>query len=526
MKIIDTSQYIDEADLDTLSYNHREWFYNGLDCCVTLEILDELLKQIDPPTALIYQRSLDLRAPVLEMSMRGIRVDLGRRDAVKREFEDKHKFLSSRLNELFREGLDLEINYRSDTQLKQVFYDTLGLKPVRKRNANGQYVPTVNRDALEKLQLYFWAQPIISHILALRDLDKKLQFLRTGIDPDGRMRANFNIAGTNTGRLSSSESEFGTGTNQQNIDRSLRSIFIPDPGMKFINIDLEQGDSRNLGAFCWEVFVEKFGEAFAGSYLDACESGDLHTTVARMTWVNLDWPEEGASPKEFKKVAEQIFYRQDSYRQTAKKLGHGTNYLGQPPTMAMHTKMPVSIISNFQHNYFKAFPCIPAFHEWVIDQIKQYSQLTNLHGRRRFFFGRADDASTHREAVAYAGQSMTADAVNKAMLAIWKAGYRGHKIAEATQLLCQVHDSLLLQVPEDLCEAAVPELLDLGRAPLTLKRGREFCVPNEAKIGFNWGDQIVNKDGSIENELGLIKYSPTKSDDRKNQKQRLTTIGR
>lgn len=525
MKILNTADYITESDLDRLSHNEREWMYNGLDCCVTLEILNQLLAQIDAPTALIYQRSLDLRAPILEMSMRGIRVDLAARDKVRRAFEEKHKFLSSRLAHLFREAFDLDINYRSDTQLKHILYDILGLKPVRKRNANGLYVPTVNRDALEKLQYNFWAAPIISHVIALREIDKKLQFLRTGIDPDGRMRANFNIAGTNTGRLSSSESEFGTGTNQQNIDRSLRSIFIPDEGMKFINIDLEQGDSRNLGAFCWEVFVEKWGAQYAGAYLDACESGDLHTTVSHMTWPNLNWPEEGAPLKEFKKVAEQHFYRQDSYRQTAKKLGHGTNYLGQPHTMAMHTKMPTPIIANFQHRYFEAFPCIPSFHQWVIQQIKDYAHITNLHGRRRFFFGRADDSQTHREAVAYSGQSMTADAVNKAMIQLWKAGIKGHQFASKMQLLCQVHDSLLMQVPEDMTEDAVPALLELGRAPLLLKQGREFCVPNEAKIGFNWADQIVHNDGSIENELGLIKYNPNKIDSRKNEKRRLTITG-
>lgn len=518
MKILNTAEYVTEEDFARLSPSDREYIYNGLDCCVTLEILHELLSQVDESARLIYQRSLDLRAPVMEMSMRGIRVDLARRDAVKADFQRQHSFISSRLAELFREGFDLSLNYRSGKDMIYFFYEVLGLRPIRKRNANGQFVPTVNRDALERLQVHFWTQPIISHILALRDLDKKISFLSTGIDPDGRMRANFNIAGTNTGRLSSSESEFGTGTNQQNIDRSLRSIFIPDEGMKFINVDLEQGDSRNLGAFMWEVFVEEHGEAFAGAYLDACESGDLHTTVCRMAWTNLDWPDEGAPLKAFKAVAEQIYYRQDSYRQMAKKLGHGTNFCGQPPTMAMHTKMPTSIIEEFQRKYFRAFPSIPKFHSWVEQQVRDYSHITTLHGRRRFFFGRANDPATIRDAVAYCGQSMTADAVNKAMLQIWKAGIR-EELSFRLDLLCQVHDSLLMQVPEEAADEAVPRILDLGRAPLRLARGREFCVPNEAKIGWNWGDE--NED----NPLGLAKWSPA-GDGRKNEKRKLTLIGR
>src|SRR5690606_25543595 len=103
-----------------------------------------------------------------------------------------------------------------------------------------------------------------------------------GIDPDGYMRSSFNIAGTNTGRLASSGNDFGSGTNMQNIDRTLKEIFIAEPGWKFANLDLGQADSRNIGANCWNTFVESHGEKFAGAYLDACEGPDLHTTVCRM----------------------------------------------------------------------------------------------------------------------------------------------------------------------------------------------------------------------------------------------------
>jgi DNA polymerase I-like protein with 3'-5' exonuclease and polymerase domains len=47
------------------------------------------------------------------------------------------------------------------------------------------------------------------------------------------MRTSYNIAGTRTGRLSSSFSEFGaSGTNFQNIEERLREIFVADPGHK------------------------------------------------------------------------------------------------------------------------------------------------------------------------------------------------------------------------------------------------------------------------------------------------------
>lgn len=482
MRVINSAEFISEADLNRLTPNDREAMYNGLDCCVTLELLETLLAELDDDSRATYQLSLDMRGPILEMSMRGIRVDQARRAAVLIEKQNEHERIAHNLTRLLREGMDLTLNYRSVADLKYLFYTVLGLKPIKKRNAQGMMVPTVNRDALERLQIHYYAGPICRHLLALRDLDKKISFLKTGIDSDGRMRATFNIAGTNTGRLSSSMSEFGTGTNLQNVDRSLRSIFIPDPGMKFVNVDLEQGDSRNMGAMMWDIFHDTHGPAFAGSYLDACESADLHTTVCRMTWKNLEWSNP-LDQNHDRQVAEQLFYRKDSYRQVAKKLGHGTNYGGQPPTMAMHTKMPVKIIGAFQSSYFSSFPVIPAYHEWVRVQLKEYSCLRTLHNRRRYFFGRSTDPKTINEAIAYPSQSMTADAVNKAMLQIW----RSERI-NSIQLLCQVHDSLLFQVPYELCDELVPYILEKTKVYLNLKGGREFFVPNEAKVGWNWGD--------------------------------------
>lgn len=513
MRILNSANIVTAADLNRLTANEREWVYNGLDCAVTFELLGALERDLDQQSAAIYSRSLTMRSPILDMSMRGILVDERERSAVRFRLERKLAQLESMFNRLTSEGLGVagKVNWSSPVQVKKLLYEVMGLPPVRGRNANGDWVPVADAEALEKLSIHFWAGPVVDLILSMRELGKKLSFLATGIDADGRMRATFNIAGTKTGRLASSASEFGTGTNQQNIDRALRTIFIPDPGKKFINIDLEQGDSRNLGALCWDVFYDKEGPDFAGSYLDACESADLHTTVCRMAWRDLRWPVDPNDIKGAREVAEQLFYRQDTYRQMAKKLGHGTNYVGTAQTMALHTKMPVGIISDFQLRYFGAFPCIPQFHKWVGEQLEEYSCLTTLHGRRRYFFGRADDKSTLREAVAYDGQSMTADAVNKGMIQLYS------KYPEV-ELLCQVHDSLLLQLPAEMVDDYVPKILEATKAPLVLKGGREFVVPNEAKVGWNWGD------AGKENEFGLAKWKG--SDSRKFEKRPLTLIGR
>ena len=501
MRIIHNDK-LDEAAIASLTSDQNEWVYNALDCCVTLEVFKALESQIDNIAKNTYEFSKSLQAPVLEMTTRGLLVDLGRKAEVAIEFQQKLDRIQTNFDRIITEGLGIgKINWNSPAQLKYLFYEVLGIKPRFKRNANGQRVPTVDRDTLEKIQSDFFAEPLAMHILALRDVGKKLSWLRTPLDKDNRFRFGINIAGTNTGRFSSSISDLGTGNNVQNIDRSLRSVFIADKGMKLCNVDLEQGDARNVAAICWNTFYTSHGEEFAGSYMRACESGDLHTTVSKLIWTDLAWTGDAAGDK---KVAEQLFYRQDSYRQMAKKGGHGTNYYGTAPTMAMHLKMPRSIIREFQVNYFSAFPVIGQadhandydnWHNYVKQQLKERQQITTLMGRRRYFFGRPTEDETIRAAIAYEPQSLTADEINTGLLRLFRAG--------KFQLLAQVHDSILLQYPEELEDQLIPEILNLLKVKIELAGGKEFFVPVEAKTGWNWGDL------SETNPDGLKKYKGT-----------------
>lgn len=480
-----------------LSQMDREWVYNGLDSCVTLEVLNELKTQLDNVTAQTYQFSLALQAPILDMTMRGVLVDEYARQKALEHFRKEIKKLEAGLDYIIKEGVGIDINWRSPQQLIKLLYTVMRIPPVRKRNSQGRMAPTVNREALEKLTQYFYAEPICNYILKMRELDKKRMFLESEIDSDQRMRCNYNIAGTTTGRLSSSVSEFGTGNNMQNIDTKLRAVFIADPGMKFANLDLEQADARNVGAVCWNLFVEEHGEKFAGAYLDACESGDLHTTVCSMAWTNLKWPDGAKARRE---VADQIAYRQLSYRDLAKKLGHGTNYYGQPPTMAKHTKVPAVQIAAFQHSYFRGFPCIPEWHQYVRNSLRDTGTITTLLGRRRRFFGRFNDDATLREAIAYEPQSLTADEIDLGILKLWRA--------DKSILLIQVHDSILIQYPEEQEDEIVPWALETLRVTIPLARGREFSVPTEAKVGWNWGNVEYDKQGNVKtNPDGLVKWT-------------------
>lgn len=472
MRIINTNK-VDPKDL---SKEDREIVYNGLDVIVTREVLDVLLSQLDNQTTSTYQFSRDLQAPILEMRCRGVLIDQARRAEVIDEYFTKLDQLEEQLNHIVGHGLGLwQFNWRSNKDLHLLFYDHLGLPPIRRGGR-----PTVNREALEKLESYFSARLIVAHMLVMRDMQKKISMLKTEIDPDGRMRTSYNIAGTTTGRLSSSFSEFGTGTNLQNIEESLRSVFVADPGYKLAYLDAEQGESRVVGAIEGNLFDD-------WRYLDACECGDLHTTVAKLVWPD-DVPWTG-NDKLDRELAEKPYYRHYDRRFMCKKIGHGTNYGGKPRTLAGQSKIEVNLIEDFQPKYFRAFPAHLRWHARVDRTLREDGYLTTLTGRKRWFFGRRNDDSTLREAIAYDPQGSLADILNRGMLQVWERG--------VCILLMQIHDAILIQYPEQREDEVIPIVLDALSVPIMLDGGREFVIPYGVMTGWNWGkwDKEKNPDG-------------------------------
>lgn len=503
-QIINTS----EIDLTKLNADEMHWVYNGLDATITHEIFQTLNPMVDEIGQATYEFSKALQAPVAEMCLRGILVNKNRRRKVLAEMRANVQRLEAQFNSLVEDGVGIPpINWRSPAQVQTLLYGVMGLPVQKKRGVNG-WGPSVDRDALEKLQVYYISEPIINHLLILRDLGKSIGFLETATDPDGRMRSDLKIAGTVTGRFASSVTDFGTGTNLQNVTESLRSVFVADPGYKLANLDLEQGDSRNVGAICWNLFSDHpdWSERSAGAYLDACESGDLHTTVAKMAYKQLAW---GTAPD--REIAEQRFYRHFDYRFMCKKLGHGRNYIGQPPTLAKHAKIPIQHAKEFCDAYDQAFPCIPAWHETIKYRLQTVGQITNLFGRRRFFFGRPKDAATHRDAAAFEASSCTSDEINTGILNLWRAN--------RVQLLMQVHDSILFQFPEELENEIIPWALETLKIHLTLKKDRPFFVPTEAKTGWNWGNH------SEDNPDGLKKWRGDDSRKREETQLQLSLLG-
>ena len=470
--------------------------YNGMDCCLTYEINDALYK-LGHNDHLIYDFERALQAPALEMMQRGFKVDSNAQQIAVGNTHRKLDACEKILQQLSRAVWDRDVNPNSGKQLKELFYDTMRLPPIKQWSKGVTKIP-MDRKTLEKLEAYFYARPIVNAVLLHRDLTKTLQVLETEIDSDWRWRTSYNIAGTTTGRWSSSKSPTGTGGNAQNVTDELRRIFIPDEGYKLAGLDLEQAEAREVGWFCGTILGD-------WSYLDMIEAGDPHTYVARMCWPELPW---NGDIRKDRKIAERKFYRHFTYRDATKRLSHGSNYLGLPPTMAGHTKIPLAIVQRFQQRYFESFPCIPRMHQWVAREIQTTGFLVTSFGRRRDFFDRTNADETIRGAVAYLFQSATGDRLNLALWRIWK--HMGTRV----QLLAQLHDAVYFQYRIDDNERDVIEQaqkLMLVNMSHKLPNGniRNYTIPSDAQVGFNWAHRYrLREDGTPEdwNPKGLDKY--------------------
>jgi DNA polymerase I-like protein with 3'-5' exonuclease and polymerase domains len=450
--------------------------YNSLDCLVTRDVFDSIHPQLDEYTAATYAFSKALQGPTLEMRIRGVLIDQARRMEVIDELFEAGEILQHNLERIVLEGCGLQsFNWRSTNDLQNLFYNVLGLKPITRMGRL-----TTDIKAREKLQVHPIATQIVKHINTLSELGDKISVLRTANDPDGRIRTSYNIAGTSTGRFSSSLSEFGTGGNLQNVEESLRSIFIADNGYKFAKCDAKSGESYCVGAVEWN----RFGD---GAYLDAIESGDIHTAVARMVWPQaLAWT---GSLFTDRALADTPFYRGHSYRFMCKKLGHGSNYNGQPPALAEQANLDVAIVADFQGKYFSAFPAHRRWQEDVDDRLRRMGHLISLTGRERWFFGRRNDPATLREAIAYDPQCSLADIVNRAMLSIWRQ--------RLAIIAMHDHDALTFMYPEALEDALIPQLLSALVVPVPLANDRVLRIPYDVEVGWNKGhyDPDTNPDG-------------------------------
>lgn len=458
------------------------WTYNALDCSITSEVFRALSKT---PGGFAYDMSRAMQGPALQMMLRGVRIDIAARALETERLEQEYNHTIAVFNRICREAFDEDINPRSAVALRRLFIEHLGLEPVHIYDrGKREYRESLNREALLKLAEIPVARPFTTLVFHLRSLKKLLNVYTQGIDPDGRMRCGYQVAGTITGRWSSNESAFGTGGNLQNVTDRARRMFIPDPGYVMVQMDLSQAESRGTAAISGDK-----------AYQQACDSGDLHTMVARLCFPTLPW---GSKPD--REIADQVYLDYGgvkfTYRDMAKRAGHGSNYGATPATVAKTLQIPISVAEDFQRAYFSAFPDIRRWHRRVQAQLALNRTIETPLGRRCQFLGRLTDSETIKSAIAYGPQSLVADILNLGLFKVWqKFDLFG---SGDVQLLLQVHDAIVLQVRETHLDM-IGAIRDTLVTPVQVG-DYTLVIPADVSIGQNWGKRTE------ENLRGLDKW--------------------
>jgi DNA polymerase I-like protein with 3'-5' exonuclease and polymerase domains len=478
------------------------WRYNLQDCLVTREVGEVLagtLETLGLVEVDAFQQALFF--PVLQAMLWGIRVDRQARDRIAKELrvgiEERQAFLE--------DVLGMPINIRSPKQMSDLFYTVLRQPPQRTRAKKG--VPghlTCDDEALKAIaKLEPLLQPVIGAIQDIRTLGVFLStFVMARLDEDGRMRTSFNIAGNAkveasgeqstaeksapyTFRLSSSQNAFGGGCNLQNVpsDKSksvgkakargmtfslpnMRSMYIPDPGYEFFDMDLDRAD---LQVVVWEAEDEMLRAALRMGV-------DIHL-------LNV-YAIDGQEPPPLEELVETHPKYADHRgprkhkREFAKVFAHASNYGGGARTVAANTGRTVHEIDRAQKAWFGAHPGIRAWHERTLAQITKHHFVENRFGYRWYIFDRLDGILP--EALAWVPQSTVSCLINR----IWLNVYNS---APDIWVLGQGHDSLFGQYLA--VAAALHQQQILNAAKVIIPYDEPLVIPAGLSVSTkSWGD--------------------------------------
>lgn len=394
---------------------------------LVMRLVEPLQAQLEAAGTLQLYRDLELPlVPVLlAMEWEGIAVDVNHLRTLSEELQDRVEDLQDRVFE----RVGHEFNLGSPAQLGKVLFDELEVhraadikKP--RRTPTGQY--KTDQEVLVKLAKMHEVPQLVLEWRQLTKLKSTyIDSLPTLVQTDsGRVHTTFNQAVAATGRLSSED------PNLQNIPirteegRRVRAAFVPRaPGWSLISADYSQIELRILAHLSEDkALVQSFQKG-----------EDIHERTAAIVHgilPNLVTPE---------------------LRNQAKVVNYGLMYGMGASRLANETGMRPPEAKKFIKSYFRALPGVKAYLDSSLEHARSEKEVRTMFGRRRPL-GDIDSTNAMQRiaaenmAVNTPIQGAAADIVKRAMLAVQAAiEQRGLQ----SKLLLQVHDELVLDVPDD-----------------------------------------------------------------------------
>ncbi|MGH3132022.1 MAG: DNA polymerase, partial [Gaiellaceae bacterium] len=275
---------------------------------------------------------------------------------------------------------------------------------------------------------------------------------------DGRLHTTFNQTVASTGRLSTTNPNLQSIPIRTDLGREIRSAFIAEPGHRLLSADYSQVELRILAHVSGEP---KLRESFA-------RGEDVHTATAAEVL--------GKDPATLTK----------DERNVAKMVNFGIIYGISAFGLSENLEIPREEAQAYIDAYLARFPLVQNFIARTIEQATRDGYVTTLLGRRRPVPEiRASNRQTRslgeRLAVNSVMQGTAADVIKVAMIAIHR---RLRDEGRAARLVLQVHDELLLEVPD----AEVSAVRELVRAEMCGAYPLDPPLAVDVGVGDDWNE--------------------------------------
>jgi DNA polymerase-1 len=394
---------------------------------------------------------------LLDMELTGVALDVQALESLSSRLGERIRELEAEIHTLAGE----EFNIGSPRQLQRILFEKLGLSPTRKKRLKTGL--STDADVLATLSEH----EIVQHVLEYRELTKLkgtyIDALPKLVNPrTGRLHTSFNQAVTATGRLSSSDPNLQNIPVRSELGGEVRRAFVPGlPGWVLLSADYSQIELRILAHITGdEHLIDVFRR-----------DEDLHWAAAAEIFGVT--PEEGTA----------------EMRSFAKMVNFGITYGISETRLAREMGITQEEAHEYVERYFRRFPKVRQFIQQLPAEAAALGYVLTLLGRRRDLPELRARApmlrqAAERMAVNTPMQGTAADIMKLAMLRVH--GQLQQRGLQA-KLLLQVHDELLLEVPEgELAE--VQALVED-----CMSRAYELAVPLkvDTKVGPNWLDMAA-----------------------------------
>lgn len=395
--------------------------------------------------------------PVLaRMEHAGIGVDRHYLETLGEDLRERVAKLETHIHQLAGE----RFNVNSTEQLRRILFEKLAL-PVVKKTSTGK--PSTDASVLGKLE-----HPLVERLAEYRELEKLRSTYVDGylslIDRDGRIRTRFNQMAATTGRLSSDSPNLQNIPVRSETGMTVRRAFVAGEGSRFLVADYSQIELRVLAHMCGDPFLI---QTFADDL-------DVHTATAARVW---DVPVGEVTSEQ---------------RNRSKMINFGLLYGME--AFGLADRLGISREEAKEHidAYFAQFHKVREFMSSVVATARNEGHTTTLFGRRRYLPELTSDNFRIRQmgermALNAPVQGTSADIIKKAMIEL---DQRLRDLGMDSALLVQIHDELILEVPDDETEEAESTVVEV------MEQVVELDVP--LKVVSAWGSDLAD----VKTELG------------------------